>query len=77
MKKTIYSLICALGCIAGIWSLTACDDDTWGNDNEEMMNVFYFGFEDWGQLKNDVTYNSGVRANAASMPLPSIMWTAA
>ena len=40
MKKTIYSLICALGCIAGIWSLTACDDDTWGNDNEEMMNVF-------------------------------------
>jgi hypothetical protein len=56
MKKTIYSLICALGCIAGIWSLTACDDDTWGNDNEEMMNVFYFGFENWGQLKNDVTY---------------------
>lgn len=37
--------------------LTSCSDDEWGNDNSEMENVYYFGFQDWGQFKNDVKYD--------------------
>lgn len=53
MKRFIYallSLLCAIACVS-------CSNDEWGNDNEEMANVYYIGFEDWGKFKNDVTFN--------------------
>lgn len=48
------SLVCLL---CGGMMLTACDNDDWGNDNAEKMNEFFFGFQDWGTLKNDVTFS--------------------
>ncbi len=53
MKKTIYIWL-ALVCCAVV---TSCSDDAWGNDNSEMENIYYVGFEDWGKLKNDVTFD--------------------
>jgi len=64
MKRIIYtmlSLICTITCIS-------CNDDEWGNDNEEMSNIYYIGFEDWGKLKNDVTFNV-VQGSTVAIPM--------
>lgn len=53
MKKFIYMILC-LACLG----LTiSCSDDEWSNGDPEMDNVYYIGFEDWGNFKNDVSYN--------------------
>ena len=49
-------------------SLASCDDDEWGNDNEEKRNEFFFGFQDWGNLKNNVTY-SVTQGNTVEIPV--------
>ena len=46
----------AIALFMGLLTFAACSDDAWGNDNEEMENVYYYGFHDWGKLKNDVKY---------------------
>lgn len=65
MKKFILML-------AAVFSLglCSCSDDAWGNDNEEMANIYYFGFQEWGYdstkkgnnnvLSYDVTQGSTV-----------------
>ncbi|MBR0117924.1 MAG: hypothetical protein IJM04_11695 [Prevotella sp.] len=49
-------------------SLASCDDDEWGNDNEAQRNTFFFGFQDWGNLKNNVTY-SVTQGNTVEIPV--------
>jgi len=56
MKKIFYSIACAVSMVIAGALLPSCSDDVWGNDNPETKNVFYFGFEDWGNLKNNVAY---------------------
>lgn len=56
MKKILYHIVCACCMMMGVTSLVSCSDDAWGNDNPETENVFYFGFEDWGKLNNNVAY---------------------
>ncbi|MDD2602264.1 MAG: hypothetical protein PHX91_04880 [Prevotella sp.] len=53
MKK----IILFLAAIASIMMVTSCSKDEWSNDNSEMENVFYYGFQDWGKNKNDVKFN--------------------
>ncbi|MBP5508144.1 MAG: hypothetical protein J6Y23_09945 [Prevotella sp.] len=57
MKSNIFKLMSLVCLLYGGMMLTACDDDDWGNDNAEKMNEFFFGFQDWGTLKNDVTFS--------------------
>ncbi len=54
-------------------ALTAvsCSDDEWGNDNPEYANVFYFGFQDWGKLKNDVTFTV---TQGSTVDIPVQFW---
>lgn len=40
LKYILLLLICS-------FAATACDDD-WGNDNEEMAHIYYYGPELWG-----------------------------
>lgn len=35
----------------------SCNEDDWSNDNLNMEHVYYYGFQDWGNLKNNVVYN--------------------
>jgi len=57
MKKNIFKLMSLFYLLSAGLLLAACsDDDEWGNDNEEKMNEFFFGFQDWGKLKNDVVF---------------------
>ncbi len=53
MKK----LFCLWLSVIGCFILTSCGDDAWGNGDPAMENIYYVGFEDWGQFKNDVTFN--------------------
>jgi len=57
MKSNIFKLMSLVCLLCGGMMLTACDNDDWGNDNAEKMNEFFFGFQDWGTLKNDVTFS--------------------
>jgi hypothetical protein len=52
MKKLLYIFIAGLTLF-----ITSCSDDEWGNNNPEMEHVYYFGFQDWGTFKNNLTYN--------------------
>ncbi len=63
MKKLLYLLAAIL-----LLSTVSCSDDDWGNDNAEYENVFYFGFQDWGKLKNDVTFSVS-RGQTLSIPV--------
>lgn len=54
----ILSIIMALVCC----TLASCDKEEWSNNNSEMVNVFYVGFENWGKTtaefnKNAVVYS--------------------
>lgn len=57
--------------LAAITLTTSCSDDEWGNDNAEMENIYYIGFQDWGQFKNDVkfTVNQG-----STVAVPMQFW---
>ncbi len=37
--------------------ITSCQDDEWSNGDPAYNHIYYIGFEDWGNFKNDVTYN--------------------
>lgn len=51
MKK-LYYLLLAICCTLFV----SCKDDAWENGDPAMENIYYVGFEDWGQFKNDVTF---------------------
>lgn len=57
--------------LAAITLTTSCSDDEWGNDNADMENIYYIGFQDWGQFKNDVkfTVNQG-----STVAVPMQFW---
>lgn len=52
MKKILFLLMATI-CL----TLAGCGDDDWGNGDPAMEHIYYFGFEDWGKLKNDVVFN--------------------
>ena len=52
-------------------SLASCSDDEWGNDNEEKRNEFFFGFQDWGNLKNNVAYTV---TQGSTVEIPVQFW---
>lgn len=52
MKKFILPLVL----VASLMLTGSCSDDEWGNNNPEMANVFYYGFQYWGKNKNDVKF---------------------
>lgn len=52
MKHTAYFLLALLGAAAAV----SCSDDEWSNNNPAMEHVYYYGFQDWGKLKNDLKY---------------------
>lgn len=68
MKKTIYILL-----FFAIWCMTftSCKDDAWGNGDPAMENIYYVGFEDWGQFKNDVTFTV---AQGGTVSIPIQFW---
>jgi len=53
MKKILYMVMTVVCC----FTLTSCDDDEWGNGDPAMEHVYYVGFEDWGNFKNNVVFN--------------------
>ena len=71
MKSNIFKLMSLACLLFGGMMFTACDNDDWGNDNAEKMNEFFFGFQDWGTLKNDVvfTVNQG-----STLEIPVQFW---
>lgn len=73
MKKIINKIVCVLCTMTAGLSLCACSDDAWGNDNPDTENVFYFGFQDWGRLNNNVvfTVNQG-----QTLDIPVQFWCA-
>ena len=73
MKNKIYQLICAFSMMVAGMSLSSCSDDAWGNDNPETENVFYFGFQDWGKLNNNVAYSV---AQGQTVQIPVQFWCA-
>lgn len=54
MKK-ISLLILAV--IALCYTFTSCSDDEWSDGDPALEHIYYFGFENWGNLKNDVVFN--------------------
>jgi len=36
---------------------TNCKKDPWNNGDPAYEHIYYYGFENWGNLKNDVKYN--------------------
>lgn len=73
MKSNILKLMSLVGLLCGGLMFTACDNDDWGNDNEEKMNEFFFGFQDWGTLKNDVVFNVN---QGSTVEIPVQFWCA-
>ena len=71
MKKNIFKLMSLLCLLCGCVAFSACDDDEWGNDNAEKMNEFFFGFQNWGQLKNDVTFKV---SQGSTLEIPVQFW---
>jgi len=53
MKKLLYLVVCLMG----MGLMTSCEDDQWSNGDPAYDHIYYIGFENWGKLKNDVTYN--------------------
>lgn len=53
MKKILYFLFIMASCLT--W--TSCNKNEWDNNNSEMEHIYYFGFQDWGDRKNKVTFN--------------------
>ncbi len=51
MKRIIFICIALVSAV-----LMSCDDDAWSEGDPAMEHVYYFGFENWGTLKNDVKY---------------------
>lgn len=35
----------------------SCQEEPWSEGDPAMEHVYYFGFEDWGKLKNDVKFS--------------------
>ena len=70
MKRNIFKLLSLFCLLCGGMMLTACDDD-WGNDNAEKMNEFFFGFQDWGNLKNNVTFTV---SQGSTVEIPVQFW---
>ena len=70
MKKNIFKLMSLFCLLCGCVAFSACDDDEWGNDNAEKMNEFFFGFQDWGQLKNDVVFTV---SQGSTVEIPSLV----
>lgn len=73
MKKNIFKLMSLFCLLCGCVAFSACDDDEWGNDNAEKMNEFFFGFQDWGQLKNDVVFTV---SQGSTVEIPVQFWCA-
>ena len=71
MKRNIFILTSLFFLLCGGMMLTSCEEDEWGNDNAEKMNEFFFGFQNWGTLKNDVvfTVNQG-----STVEIPVQFW---
>lgn len=36
--------------------LYSCQEEPWDEGDPAMEHIYYFGFEDWGKLKNDVKF---------------------
>lgn len=70
MKKHINSII-YIFIIPALLCLMSCQKEQWGNDNPEYENVFYFGFQDWGRLMNDVTFSV---AQGETIGIPVQFW---
>lgn len=51
--KYIVGLLMAVVC----FTFVSCDDDEWGNGDPAMEHVYYFGFENWGDDKNNFNNN--------------------
>lgn len=64
MKKI--NLMIALA--AAALTFASCSDDEWSNNNSEMENIYYFGFQDWGKLNNKVTYTVN-RGDTVAIPV--------
>ncbi len=54
--------------LMGCLMFVSCKDDVWGNGDPAMENIYYVGFEDWGQLKNDVTFSVN-KGRTLSIPI--------
>lgn len=52
MKKIFYLMLGLLGL-----SFASCSEDEWSNGDPEYDHIYYTGFEDWGQFKNDVAFD--------------------
>lgn len=48
--------------------LASCDNDEWSNGDPAYEHIYYFGFQDWGTLKNDVKFDV-VRGNTVAIPV--------
>ena len=40
-----------------VFLFVSCQKDEWSDGDPAYDHVYYFGFENWGNLKNDVSYN--------------------
>ena len=72
MKK-FYVIVWGFCLMMAAIALSACSDDAWGNDNSETENVFYFGFQEWGRLNNNVVYTVG---QGQTVEIPVQFWCA-
>ena len=71
MKSNIFKLMSLVCLILEGMMFVSCNDDNWGNDNAEKMNEFFFGFKDWGTLKNDVVYTVN---QGSTVEIPVQFW---
>lgn len=52
MKKLFILTIIAISLL-----FASCEKEEWRNGDPAMENVYYIGFENWGNLQNNVNYN--------------------
>lgn len=63
MKKLLILAITAMSCL-----FSSCEKDEWSNGDPAFEHVYYYGFENWGTLRNDVRYNV-VRGATIGIPV--------
>lgn len=52
MKRIMIILVAIASCM-----FTSCEKESWSEGDPAYEHVYYFGFEDWGKFKNDVTFS--------------------
>lgn len=65
MKK-IFLLLVSIAFLSSLF--VGCQKDEWSNGDPALDHVYYFGFQDWGTFKNDISYDVA-RGDTVGIPV--------